>query len=110
MVQSGPPLANSAIDCQTVLTMPFLLYGIYLLCLGIVMYLVGVLAVVPRYLLGLYEVLTPISEWLVWYSGIPITLGFAFALFDILVLFDRKRRAHEGERRCRSRCGDSGSH
>ena len=55
------------------------------------MYLVGVLAVVPRYLLGLFDILTPVSEWLVWYSGVPIILGFTFALFDILVLYDRKR-------------------
>ncbi len=55
------------------------------------MYLLGVFAVVPRYVLGLYETLTPVSEWLVWYSGIPIALGFALALFDLLVLFDRKR-------------------
>lgn len=55
------------------------------------MYLVGVVAVIPRYLFGLYDVLTPVSEWLVWYSGIPITLGLALVLFDLLVLFERKR-------------------
>ena len=88
MVRSSAPWTRAR---QAVLTMPYLLYGIYLFCIGMVMYLIGVLAVVPRYLLGLYDILTPMSEWLVWYSGVPITLGFAFALFDLLVLYDRKR-------------------
>ncbi|MCZ6711003.1 MAG: hypothetical protein O7B25_11625, partial [Gammaproteobacteria bacterium] len=91
MARSAAPPTRAASARQAFLTMPFLLYGIYLFCIGIVMYLIGVLAVVPRYLLGLYDILTPMSEWLVWYSGVPITLGFAFALFDILVLYDRKR-------------------
>ncbi len=73
------------------LALPFLLYGIYLFCIGITMYLIGVILVFPRYLLGLYASLTPVSEALVWYSGVPIVLGLAVALFDILALFDRKR-------------------
>jgi hypothetical protein len=91
MALSGAPPARVKGMRNAVMATPFLLYGIYLFCIGIVMYLIGVIAVVPRYLPGLYEILTPISEWLVWYSGLPITLGFALALFDILVLYDRKR-------------------
>jgi hypothetical protein len=91
MARSKAPPTHVASARQAVLIIPFLLYGIYLFCIGIVMYLIGALAVVPRYLLGLYDILTPMSEWLVWYSGVPITLGFAFALFDLLVLYDRKR-------------------
>jgi hypothetical protein len=81
----GAPPTRAASARQTVLSTPFLLYGIYLFCIGIVMYLIGISAVVPRYLLGLYDIVTPISKWLVWYSGLPMTFGFAFALFDILV-------------------------
>jgi len=73
------------------LSLPFLLYGIYLFCIGIVMYLAGVLLVFPRYLLGLYDILTPVSETLVWYSGLPIVAGLAVALLDLLVLFNDKR-------------------
>ena len=91
MMRSGPPPTRAARIRDAVLATPFLLYGIYLFCIGIVMYLFGVVAVVPRYLFGLYDVLTPISEWLVWYSGVPITLGLALTLFDILVLYERKR-------------------
>ena len=70
---------------------PYLLYGIYLFCLGTLMYVVGILMVFPRYGLGLYEVLTPVSEWLVWYSGMPMVLGLALSLIDLLLLFESKR-------------------
>jgi hypothetical protein len=70
---------------------PWLLYGIYLFCIGTALYLLGVSLVLPRYLLGLEEELRPAAEWLVWYSGTPISLGLAFALLDLLVFFERKR-------------------
>ena len=62
-------------------------------CLGTLMYLAGVLMVVPRYLLGLNEALRPIAEWLVWYSGAPMVAGLGMALVDLLYLFDAKRLA-----------------
>ena len=91
-----PDSANSASPVSVrslsgILKLPFLLYGIYLFCAGISMYLTGVFMVLPRYVLGYYQQLTGISEWLVWYSGIPLVLGLVFALFDLLVLFDSKR-------------------
>jgi glycosyltransferase involved in cell wall biosynthesis len=55
------------------------------------MYVAGVLLVFPRYLLGLYKILTPVAEWLVWYSGLPIVLGLTLVLIDLLFLFERKR-------------------
>lgn len=70
---------------------PFLLYGVLLLILGFATYLLGVLLVFPRYLLGLRHLLDPVSAWLVWYSGVPIMLGLAFALFDLLFLFGDKK-------------------
>jgi glycosyltransferase involved in cell wall biosynthesis len=70
---------------------PFLLYGVLLLILGFASYLVGVLLVFPRYLLGLRDLLDPVAAWLVWYSGVPIVLGLAFALFDLLYLFGSKK-------------------
>ena len=57
-----------------------------------VMYLFGVLLVVPRYLLGLNALMLPINEWIVWYSGVPIMAGFGLALGDLLFLFRFKRR------------------
>lgn len=68
-----------------------MLYGILWFCLGVTMYLCGVLMVVPRLLFGLNTELLPLNEWIVWYSGMPIVLGIAFTLLDLLVLFPTKR-------------------
>lgn len=70
---------------------PFLLYGVMLFCVGIVMYMAGVLLVFPRYLLGLHALLDPVAAWLVWYSGIPIMGGISLALFDLFVMFESKK-------------------
>ncbi len=68
-----------------------LLYGILLFCLGIAIYLFGVLLVFPRYALGLNGLLEPVSAWLVWYSGVPIVLGLALAFVDLVFLLEGKR-------------------
>jgi hypothetical protein len=68
------------------------MYGMLSISLGLLMYLFGVSLVVPRYLLGLNAILLPINEWIVWYSGVPIAVGFALALLDLLFLFKGKRR------------------
>lgn len=70
---------------------PILLYGALSFCLGIMIYLAGVLLVFPRYLLGLREALDPVAEWLVWYSGVPIVAGIAMALVDVLLFHGRKK-------------------
>jgi hypothetical protein len=70
---------------------PLLLYGILLFCVGIGMYLIGVLMVLPRLLLGLNAVLLPANEWIVWYSGMPIMLGFLLAVADLALLFPSRR-------------------
>jgi hypothetical protein len=88
---SGPPLLPHRSIAAILRAQPWLLYGIYLFCIGVFMYVAGVLMVFPRYLLGLYKILTPVSEWLVWYSGLPIIMGLALALIDLLFLFERKR-------------------
>jgi hypothetical protein len=48
---------------------PLLMYGILLVCLGIAMYLFGVLIALPRHLLVGGERLVAFNEWIVWYSG-----------------------------------------
>ncbi|WP_428407737.1 glycosyltransferase family 2 protein [Hyphococcus sp.] len=71
--------------------LPWLMYGVYLFIAATVMYLVGVLLVFPRYLFGLNETLLPVSEFLVWYSGVPMVLGLAFAAADFFLFFESKR-------------------
>ncbi len=77
---------------RLLIRLPLLLYGILLFSIGIACYLLGVVLVLPRYLLGLDDLLRPISEWLVWYSGMPIMLSFALVLVDLLLLLPHKRR------------------
>jgi hypothetical protein len=72
-------------------TTPLLMYAVLLFFLGIALYLFGVALVIPRYLLGLNKVLYPVSEAIVWYSGIPVTLGIGLAAFDLFVLLSHKR-------------------
>jgi hypothetical protein len=78
--------------------LPLLLYGIVCVCIGLGCYLLGVAMVLPRYLFGLNWLLLPVNEWIVWYSGMPIMVGFALALTDLFVLFPAKRRRASGAR------------
>lgn len=82
---------NTALRLQPKRHVPLLLYGALLFCIGIMAYLTGVLLSVPRYLFGLQETLYGIQQNLVWYSGVPIILGLALALADLLIFFDSKR-------------------
>ena len=71
---------------------PLLLYGVLSICFGLCLYLTGVAMVVPRLVFGLNKYLLRPSEWLVWYSGLPIVAGFLLALVDLFILFPAKRR------------------
>ncbi len=70
---------------------PLLLYGVLCFVFGLLMYLAGVLLVFPRYLLGLHDILDPVAEALVWYSGVPIMVGIALSLFDLLYMHQHKK-------------------
>src|SRR5438132_261539 len=95
-----PPAVNpSSINASTAFSnalerfrqIPLLLYGILSACIGFLMYVIGILMVFPRYLLGLNQALLPTNEWIVWYSGLPIVVGLILALLDLLVLFPGRR-------------------
>jgi hypothetical protein len=66
------------------------MFGVLIFCFGIAIYLFGVALVIPRYLLGLNAQLYVVDEWIVWYSGIPVTLGLGLTLVDLLVLMSHK--------------------
>lgn len=70
---------------------PLLLYGMVSFSVGIAAYLFGVLLVLPRYLLDLNAWLEPVSQAIVWYSGIPIAAGLCLALADLFLFLDHKR-------------------
>jgi len=70
------------------------MYGLLFVSLSLVIYLIGVLMVFPRYLLGLNQVLLPINEWIVWYSGMPMTFGLCLASIDLLIMLGMRRHGH----------------
>ena len=74
------------------------MYGMLLACLGIAMYLFGVLLAIPRDLLGGGERFLAVNEWIVWYSGMPLTLGLSLGLIDLFVFFGRKRSPRQDVR------------
>jgi hypothetical protein len=90
--QPAIPGADRRRSLRRACRIPFLMYGMLSISLGLVMYLFGVLLVIPRYLLGLNALLLPANEWIVWYSGVPLMAGFMLALGDLLFLFRIKRR------------------
>ena len=61
-------------------------------CAGLAMYLAGVLLVFPRYLLGLQSTLDQVSEWLVWYSGVPIVAGLGARRWSTCLFFFERRK------------------
>ena len=71
---------------------PFLLYGILAVTAGMTAYLFGILLAVPRYLFGLNQLLLPVNELIVWYSGAPVMLGIIFVLIDLFLLLGERRR------------------
>jgi hypothetical protein len=70
---------------------PLLMYGMLVACIGMAMYIFGVLMALPRNLLGGGQRFLAFNEWIVWYSGVPLTLGLCLALGDLLLLFKHKR-------------------
>ena len=97
IIASGRALSATAIPnaIRGAATWPWALYGVLFFSLGLAMYFLGVMLVVPRYLLGLDAWLRPVAEWLVWYSGLPLVIGMSMVLFDMLVLLGGKRPGTE---------------
>jgi len=67
------------------------MYGVLLICVGFIVYLLGVVMAIPRHLLGGGPKFLALNEALVWYSGVPVMLGLGMALLDLFVLLSRKR-------------------
>jgi hypothetical protein len=80
-----------AVSHTHIIRFPAFLYGMLAVCIGIGIYLLGVL-------LGFFRIfLDPSAHWIwwiskiVWYSGIPVVVGFVLILFDLIVLLPHKR-------------------
>jgi glycosyltransferase involved in cell wall biosynthesis len=70
----------------------FALYGVLLTIAGGFMYILGVLLGPIRQLVGNPEWLLDINSILVWYSGIPMLVGFLFIASDFIFIVGKKRK------------------
>jgi Glycosyl transferase family 2 len=77
---------------------PFFFIGTLLGLLAVALYFAGILFSIVRLLLHLGEPFRRWDEMLIWYSGIPATVGLVFAVLDLALLLPGKRRRSRHER------------
>ncbi len=68
-------------------------FGAVFIVIGILIYLMGFGLALPRRLL-FGESFVEFNQALVWYSGIPLMIGFILILFDILYFLPKKKGQH----------------
>jgi glycosyltransferase involved in cell wall biosynthesis len=72
---------------------PFLLWGSLMLIIGFATYLLGVLMSIIRMLLQLGPAAYELNQQIIWYSGIPTSLGVLLCAVDLTFMLGRKRRS-----------------
>jgi hypothetical protein len=77
----------------TLKDIPFCLYGILFLLLGLAMYSFGEFVSIIRLLLRLGEPFRSWNQAIVWYSGMPFALGLLLAAADLVLFLPSKRRS-----------------
>jgi hypothetical protein len=77
---------------------PLLLFGALFAVLGMAVYLLGIVFSVVRLLLHLGEPFRTWNQAIVWYSGLPFTLGLCLVVGDLALLFPGKRRRARARR------------
>lgn len=71
---------------------PFFLFGALFMILGLVMYVLGEVVSIIRLTLHLGEPFRSWNQAVVWYSGMPFTMGVLLAAVDLALLLPGKRR------------------
>jgi cellulose synthase/poly-beta-1,6-N-acetylglucosamine synthase-like glycosyltransferase len=85
----APPSERAALFDREI---PLLFIGTMLGLSGLAAYFCGILLSVGRLIFHLGEPFRSWNEAIVWYSGVPVTLGLLLAALDLALLFPRKRR------------------
>jgi Glycosyl transferase family 2 len=88
--RSGPVAARASAVRRSDL-IPLFFFGTLLVLFGAVLYFFGMLFSILRLLLNLGEPYRTWNEAIVWYSGIPCTLGIILAVLDLAFLLPAKR-------------------
>lgn len=76
---------------------PLFFFGSLLLLIGLAIYFAGIFLSSFRLILNLGEPFRTWNEAIVWYSGIPSTLGLALGAADLILLLPGKRRRSRSE-------------
>jgi hypothetical protein len=71
---------------------PLFFFGMLCMVAGLSLYFIGILFSVFRLMLNLNEPFQTWNQAIVWYSGVPSTLGVVLAAADLAFLFPRKRK------------------
>jgi hypothetical protein len=71
---------------------PLFFFGMLCMVVGLSLYFMGILFSVFRLMLNLNEPFQTWNQAVVWYSGVPSTLGVVLAAADLAFLFPRKRK------------------
>lgn len=71
---------------------PFLLWGIMMIIIGFAAYMLGIWVSVLRLSLSLGPAVYEWNQLIIWYSGVPATLGVLLCVIDFIFMFQKKRR------------------
>jgi hypothetical protein len=71
---------------------PLLLWGGLILILGLAVYLAGILFSIVRLIVPLGPAAEEWTQAIVWYSGVPTSLGLLLCTVDLVFMLGRKRR------------------
>jgi glycosyltransferase involved in cell wall biosynthesis len=72
---------------------PFLLWGGLFVLIGFALYLLGILLSLLRIVLRLGPVVYEWNQEIIWYSGVPTTVGILLCAVDLIFMLGRKRRS-----------------
>ena len=72
--------------------LPLAFFGVLLLCAGLSVYLFGILFSLARLGLRLGDDWRIFNQNIIWYSGVPSTLGLLLGALDFALLLPKKRR------------------
>src|SRR6185503_13011566 len=77
---------------QRAMGAPFLLWGGLILILGLTIYLLGILLSIIRLLVPLAPAAEDWIQTIIWYSGVPTTIGIVLCVIDLIFMLGRKRK------------------
>jgi hypothetical protein len=90
------PVDGSQMDNQKkplAVFVAFAFYGSLLLLLGLTLYFSGILFAIVRIVFHLGEPFRQINQAIIWYSGVPSTLGLLLVCLDLGLFLPSKRRS-----------------